>query len=541
MSASNWTTDFLNQLNSAEFFIVPARINPNAVVSTAFNGDPQSDKIMLWQIESRHWQLFSQYALEHNLRWAAGWAEHAETVFIVNACFEKEGIYVLLRTRINTNNPELPSQATVYPAANRSERHTQDLFGISFAGHPDNRRWTRHQAWGKHSYPLRKDFSVQGEPQAVTPPDMNYPFVKAFGAGVYEIPVGPVHAGIIEPGHFRFLAVGELILNLEERLGYVHKGIEKIAEGRTPDSLARLAGRISGDTTVGHCWAACRAMEQAAGITIPPRAALIRGILAERERVANHLGDMGAICNDVAFVFAQMQFTRLRELWLRTHASVFGHRLLMDRIVPGGVSCDLSETACTLIKQEMLQLKNELSEVMPAIDLNSSLEDRLYTAGYLSPETAAAFGTLGYVGRASDQDFDVRRDAPYSPYNQVTFKVALEDKGDIASRFWVRYKEINAALKLIDQFIAQLAEGDLLADWQTPPAGSEALGIVEGWRGEITTYVRFDSDNKIARFYPRDPSILNWPALEKLTLNNIVPDFPVCNKSLNGSYSGNDL
>jgi len=541
MSASNWTTDFLNQLNSAEFFIVPARINPNAVVSTAFNGDPQSDKIMLWQIESRHWQLFSQYALEHNLRWAAGWAEHAETVFIVNACFEKEGIYVLLRTRINTNNPELPSQATVYPAANRSERHTQDLFGISFAGHPDNRRWTRHQAWGKHSYPLRKDFSVQGEPQAVTPPDMNYPFVKAFGAGVYEIPVGPVHAGIIEPGHFRFLAVGELILNLEERLGYVHKGIEKIAEGRTPDSLARLAGRISGDTTVGHCWAACRAMEQAAGITIPPRAALIRGILAERERVANHLGDMGAICNDVAFVFAQMQFTRLRELWLRTHASVFGHRLLMDRIVPGGVSCDLSETACTLIKQEMLQLKNELSEVMPAIDLNSSLEDRLYTAGYLSPETAAAFGTLGYVGRASDQDFDVRRDAPYSPYDQVTFKVALEDKGDIASRFWVRYKEINAALKLIDQFIAQLAEGDLLADWQTPPAGSEALGIVEGWRGEITTYVRFDSDNKIARFYPRDPSILNWPALEKLTLNNIVPDFPVCNKSLNGSYSGNDL
>ena len=541
MSASNWTTDFLNQLNSAEFFIVPARINPNAVVSTAFNGDPQSDKIMLWQIESRHWQLFSQYALEHNLRWAAGWAEHAETVFIVNACFEKEGIYVLLRTRINTNNPELPSQATVYPAANRSERHTQDLFGISFAGHPDNRRWTRHQAWGKHSYPLRKDFSVQGEPQAVTPPDMNYPFVKAFGAGVYEIPVGPVHAGIIEPGHFRFLAVGELILNLEERLGYVHKGIEKIAEGRTPDSLARLAGRISGDTTVGHCWAACRAMEQAAGITIPPRAALIRGILAERERVANHLGDMGAICNDVAFVFAQMQFTRLRELWLRTHASVFGHRLLMDRIVPGGVICDLSETACTLIKQEMLQLKNELSEVMPAIDLNSSLEDRLYTAGYLSPETAAAFGTLGYVGRASGQDFDVRRDAPYSPYNQVTFKVALEDKGDIASRFWVRYKEINAALKLIDQFIAQLAEGDLLADWQTPPAGSEALGIVEGWRGEITTYVRFDSDNKIARFYPRDPSILNWPALEKLTLNNIVPDFPVCNKSLNGSYSGNDL
>jgi Ni,Fe-hydrogenase III large subunit len=337
------------------------------------------------------------------------------------------------------------------------------------------------------------------------------------------------------------LAVGELILNLEERLGYVHKGIEKIAEGRTPESLARLAGRVSGDTTVGHCWAACRAMEQAVGIEIPPRAALIRGILAERERVANHLGDMGAICNDVAFVFAQMQFTRLRELWLRTNASVFGHRLLMDRIVPGGVMCDLSDSSCALVKQDIVQLRKELSEIMPAIDLNSSLEDRLYTAGYLSPEIAAAFGTLGYVGRASGQDKDVRRDAPYAPYDQATFKVALEDQGDIASRFWVRYKEINAALKLIEQFIAQLAVGDILAEWEMPAEGSEGLGIVEGWRGEITTYVRFDADNKIARFYPRDPSILNWPALEKLTLNNIVPDFPVCNKSLNGSYSGNDL
>ena len=441
-----------------------------------------------------------------------------------------------------TAKPELPSQATVYPAANRSERHTQDMFGIHFVGHPDNRRWTRHQAWTKHSYPLRKDFPVQGEPETITPPDMDYPFVKAHGAGVYEIPVGPVHAGIIEPGHFRFQAVGELILNLEERLGYVHKGIEKIAEGRTPESLARLAGRVSGDTTVGHCWAACMAMEQAAGIEIPPRAALIRGILAERERVANHLGDMGAICNDVAFVFAQMQFTRLRELWLRTNAKVFGHRLLMDRIVPGGVMCDLSEASCALIKQDIVQLRKELSDIMPAIDLNSSLEDRLYTAGYLSPEIAAAFGTVGYVGRASGQDFDVRRDAPYAPYDQATFKVALEDQGDIASQVLGKIQGNQCGVKTHrSNLSAQLAAGDILAEWQMPPAGSEGLGIVEGWRGEITTYIRFDADNKIARFYPRDPSILNWPALEKLMLNNIVPDFPVCNKSLNGSYSGNDL
>ncbi|WP_019864519.1 hydrogenase large subunit [Methylovulum miyakonense] len=525
MSAANWTADFLGQLAANAITVEQTRL-PSA---------------SLWQIESRYWQQFATLAVGQDVRWVAGWAEHVGDRLFINACFEKQGVYVLSRAIVNAAKPELPSQATVYPAASRSERHTQDMFGVHFTGHPDHRRWTRHQAWAKHDYPLRKDFPVQGEPETVTPPDKDYQFVKAHGEGVYEIPVGPVHAGIIEPGHFRFQAVGELILNLEERLGYVHKGIEKIAEGRTPESLARLAGRVSGDTTVGHCWAACRAMEQAAGIEIPPRAALLRGILAERERVANHLGDMGAICNDVAFIFAHMQFSRLRELWLRTNAAVFGHRLLMDRIVPGGVVCDLSEADCALLEGEAVKLSKELSEIMPAIDLNSSLEDRLYTAGYLSPETAAALGTVGYVGRASGQDKDVRRDAPYPPYDQASFKVALEDQGDVASRFWVRYKEINASLKLIKQFMAQLAAGGTLAGWRTPPAGSEALSIIEGWRGETIAYVRFDADNKIARYYPRDPSILNWPALEKLVLNNIVPDFPVCNKSLNGSYSGNDL
>ncbi|MGZ8188357.1 MAG: NADH-quinone oxidoreductase subunit D-related protein, partial [Methylosarcina sp.] len=184
----------------------------------------------------------------------------------------------------------------------------------------------------------------------------------------------------------------------------------------------------------------------------------------------------------------------------------------------------------------------EMSEVVEALDSNTSLEDRLYTAGYLSPEIAAAYGVLGCVGRASGQGFDVRRDAPYPPYDQAKFKVPLETQGDIASRVWIRIKEIYASLKLIEQFVGRLPDtAGLIADWQVPQTGSEGLGIVEGWRGEIVAHIRFDADNKIARYYPRDPSILNWPALEKLVLNNIVPDFPVCNKSLNGSYSGSDL
>lgn len=537
--SSAWETEFLSSLAEAGI-AVEQETHPY---------------VLLWRIRSGHWHRFAEFAAQMNCRWVAGWAEAARfspghapeeetagNAFAVNACFEHQRTYLLIRTFIEEKEPNLPSQASIFAAASRSERHTQDMFGIHFTGHADNRPWIRHKAWPKHHYPLRKDFPVQGEPQEVTPPDLDYQFVKAYGAGVYEIPVGPVHAGIIEPGHFRFQAVGELILNLEERLGYVHKGIEKIAEGRTPDSLARLAGRVSGDTTVGHSWAACMAMEQAAEIQIPPKAALIRGILAERERVANHLGDIGAICNDVAFVFGQMQLTRLRELWLRSNAALFGHRLLMDKIIPGGVAVDIADEASQRMLKEIAELRVDFAEVVEALDSNTSLEDRLYTAGYLSSEIAAAYGTLGYVGRASGQNFDVRRHAPYPPYDQAKFKVPLETQGDIASRVWIRIKEINASLKLIEQFVNRLNEAvGLLNAWRVPLSGSEGLGIVEGWRGEIVAHIRFEGDNKIARYYPRDPSLLNWPALEKLVLNNIVPDFPVCNKSLNGSYSGNDL
>ena len=206
-----------------------------------------------------------------------------------------------------------------------------------------------------------------------------------------------------------------------------------------------------------------------------------------------------------------------------------------------GVSCDLSAEDCALILKDIKKLRKELSGIMPAIDFNLSLEDRLYTAGYLSPDIAHALGTVGYVARASGQSFDVRVHAPYPPYNSVTVRQACEDKGDIAARFWVRYKEINVSLHLIEDFIGQLSAGDISCAWQIPAKGSEGIGIVEGWRGEIISFIRFAQDNTIARFYPRDPSIMNWVALEKLVLNNIVPDFPVCNKSLNGSYSGNDL
>lgn len=493
------------------------------------------------EIDAEGWGRAAETACRFGCRWAGAWAEDGGDSFILSACLEKEGIYLILRTLVAADRPELPSHAPYYWAADRPERHIQDLFGIRFLDHPDPRRWIRHQAWDEKTYPLRKRVPAAGTPLEETPPDRDYPFLRAQGASVYEIPVGPVHASIIEPGHFRFQAVGETILHLEERLGYAHKGIEKIAEGRDPSGLARLAGRVSGDATVGHAFAACMAMERAAGIEIPPRAAYLRGLLAERERVINHLWDLGALCNDVGFAFGYYQFGRLRELWLRENRALFGHRLMMDRIVPGGVAVDLSPEAATRMRGAIDVLRKELDELLTILDANSSLEDRFLGAGVLPAETAAALGALGFVGRASGRSFDARRDAPYPPYDRLNVRVPLETQGDISSRFWVRYKELRAALRLIDQMLSGLPPGALCAPWRTPPERAAGFGVVEGWRGEILCYVRFDRGGRIGRYYPRDPSVINWPALEKIVLNNIVPDFPVCNKSVNGSYSGHDL
>ena len=516
-------------------------LSNRGVESQAISPSPLLPTQFLEIAKPGDWGKVASVAKDLAWRWVAGWAEDEGNLFSVSVCLELQGTYLVLRTRTDSGKPFLPSHAPYFVSANRPERHMRDMFGIKFTGHPDPRRWTRHQAWDSETYPLRHAFPKEGQSPGQTPPDKDYPFFKVEGHGVFEIPVGPVHAGIIEPGHFRFHAVGETLLNLEERLCYVHKGIEKIAEGRTAESLARLAGRVSGDTTVGHAFAACLAMERAAGLEVPLRASFIRGLLVELERVINHLWDMAAICNDVAFAFAYYQFGRLRELWLRDNQALFGHRLLMDRIVPGGVNVDVTLESSERITKSIKFLRQELSELVTIHDQNSSLEDRLVAAGHLRVEDAKTLGALGFVGRSSGQSFDVRKDAPYSPYDQLEVTVPVEDQGDVASRFWVRYKELWVALKLIEQLLEKMPDGEIATPWVSPPPDAEGLGLVEGWRGEILSYVRFGEDGRISRYYPRDPSIVNWPALEKLVLGNIVPDFPVCNKSVNGSYSGNDL
>jgi Ni,Fe-hydrogenase III large subunit len=528
MSRFEWLPGFLARLASEHVVVQDTDAQTLAPAQTL-------------RLDAEDWGKVARVAAAFGCRWAGVWADMTGTDFMIRACLAWRGDYLVLVTHIPVHLPVLASHTPHFAGANRMERHLQDLYGIALSDHPDGRRWTRHRAWPEDRFPLRTDFPASGEAPKRTAADSDYPFVRVLGSGVYQIPVGPVHAGIIEPGHFRFQAVGESVLRLEARLGYVHKGIEKIAVGRDAPALARLAGRVSGDSTVGHGWAACMAMERAAGITVPPCALYIRAILAERERVANHLGDIGAICNDVSFSFAHMQCSRLREDWLRINLSVFGHRLLMDRIVPGGVAHPLTPQAVELLRQQNHALRSELAVLTPMLEDDPSLEDRLVHTGVLSRADAQRLGVVGYVGKASGMDYDARRDHRYAPYDQLDVESPCLQEGDVAARVQIRIQELHQSLRLLDTLLRQLPEGATCVPWPATVSGGEGIGVVEGWRGEIISHVRFDESGRIARYFPRDPSWFSWPALEQLIHGNIVPDFPVCNKSVNGSYSGHDL
>ncbi|HBS52156.1 MAG TPA: Ni,Fe-hydrogenase III large subunit [Coxiellaceae bacterium] len=502
---------------------------------------PKIGIMPILSLEPNNWQKAASIAAKLNYRFVSMWAQDLNNIFELNIVLELHNSYLLLRALIDNNAPTIASFTPYFLAANLLERHTHDMFGINFSNHPDNRRWTRHLAWGADQFPLRKNFPVESLMTTPTPPDSNYPFTQIIGSGVCEVPVGPVHAGIIEPGHFRFQITGEDILKLEIRLGYTHKGIEKIAEGREVNSLIKLAGRVSGDSTAAHAWAACAALENAINLEIPNRALYIRAIICERERIANHLGDFASVCNDVAYTFAYYQLMRLKELWLRINAQIFGHRFMMDCITLGGVTTDLNSENCQALHKQISDFKLELDELIVIFEAHFGLHNRIKTTGILTAEQAASLGVLGYVGRASGHKFDLRHDVAYPPYDKFKIHVPVFNTGDVLARLRVRFQEILVALDLIDQLLNTLPSGAIHTPWVAPNKVVEGIGLIEGWRGEIITFVRLGDDNLVERYFPRDPSWFSWQALEQLIQNNIVPEFPVCNKSINGSYSGVDL
>ncbi|SCB44274.1 hydrogenase large subunit [Rhizobium multihospitium] len=425
-----------------------------------------------------------------------------------------------------------PSIAQYHPPALRLERTLRDLTGLEPEGLPDGRPWIDHGRWD-----LRFPLGQHGAPVS----EYSYAFLPVDGENLHQIPVGPVHAGIIEPGHFRFTANGETVIRLEERLGYVHKGIEALMAGVDLARGVQLAGRTSGDSSVAYAYAFSRAAEAALGLEVPPRAVWLRALMAELERLANHLGDIGAICNDAAFALMLAHCAVLREQVLRAAYAAFGHRLMRDRILPGGVAADLDGNA----KAGLRELHAELSRKFPALvelyDNTASLQDRTVGAGTVRNELAAQYGAGGFVGRAAGRSFDTRRNLAYPPYGELTFDVPLLSDGDVNARIWIRIREVEQSLSLIEQILGQLPGGPVLSDVSPVNESREGVALVEGFRGDILAWLRLMPEGRIERCHLRDPSWFQWPLLEAAIKDNIVADFPLCNKSFNCSYSGHDL
>ncbi|GAB4217941.1 MAG: NADH-quinone oxidoreductase subunit C [Rhodoferax sp.] len=442
----------------------------------------------------------------------------------------------------SANDATFPDLSDLFPCAARMARAARDLSGVQAQGLNDARPWLNHGTWAAEDPPLLRDPDA---PPAAPSDLRDYDFVRVEGDGVHEIPVGPVHAGIIEPGHFRFSVVGEKVLRLEQRLGYTHKGIEARMAMLAPLQAHRLAGRVSGDSTVAFAWAYCMALESACAATVPARAAWLRALALERERVANHLGDLGALGNDAAFAFALAQFSRLREDWLRLNKTVFGHRWLMDRVVPGGVSFDLTRAQRDQIDAQCVHMEAQVRELQRIFEAHAGLQDRLMTTGRVLPELASRLGLTGLAGRASSQTWDVRCDHPFAPYDSIGVVMASHHNGDVAARVAVRFDEVFESLRLIRHFVHDLPLGDVCLPLATPQGAARGAGWVEGWRGEIWVALELDdpldAPARIARCHLHDPSWQNWPVLEHAIMGNIVADFPLINKSFNLSYSGQDV
>ncbi len=407
-----------------------------------------------------------------------------------------------------------PSVGRVRPGAIRLERAIRDLHGIQADESPDARPWLDHSS-------------------------APYAFLPVEGDGMHQVPVGPVHAGITEPAHFRFHADGELIVRLEERLGYAHKGIEALALGRTPVEAATLAARVSGDATVAHALCYARAIEQALGVSVPARAMFVRALMAELERIANHFGDFAAICGDAAFALIQAQATIARERVLQASETTFGHRLMMDRVVPGGVAGDLPPDGPSRIQRLVDDSESVLAYLYRVYESKPSLLDRMVSTGVTLSELVHRFGAGGFVGRAAGRAVDVRKSPGYAPYDSLDFDVPLSLTADVHARLTVRIQEMRQSFRLIRQILERLPDGEIQTE--LPAARGEGVAMVESFRGDIFTYVRLDDAGRIARFHPRDPSWFQWPLLEAAVEGNIVADFPLIAKSLNCSVAGHDL
>ncbi|MTJ81154.1 MAG: hydrogenase expression protein HypE [Telmatospirillum sp.] len=481
-----------------------------------------------FQLDDRGWRDLTGQLAQSDWSLLGLWADGSE----VHAAFRDEETAEIAVASLATQDRRFPSLSAARPSAQRLERTIQDLFGLLADGLADSRPWLDHGRW-----PCRTPMAfTRGEASAGP---VAYPFLPVEGQSLHQIPVGPVHAGIIEPGHFRFTCAGETVVRLEERLGYTHKGVEALMAGRTLPEAARLAARVSGDSTVAYSIAFARAAEAAAGTEAPPRAQWMRALMAELERVANHLLDIGAICNDAAFPFMLARCTVLREQVLAANRTYLGHRLMMDRVIPGGVTVDVTREATAVYRGVVKDLRKRVTRLADLYDDLPTLQDRTVGTGVVSASLAHRFGVGGVGGGAASRGGDARKVPGYAPYDDLEFDVPVHPEGDVNARLWVRIEEIHASLGLIEQILDRIPGGPLARP--IPTRAGEGMALVEGFRGDILMWLRLSEVGRVVRCHPRDPSWFQWPLLEAAIEGNIVADFPLCNKSFNCSYSGVDL
>ncbi len=435
---------------------------------------------------------------------------------------------------------KFPSLTPLIHQASIHERKIASFFGLKPIGHPNLRPLILHEQWPESLYPLRKEFVWKSRPDPVSG---SFPFRHVHGEGIYEIPVGPVHAGIIEPGHFRFSVAGEEILHLEPRLGYSHKGIEKLFEILPLDQKIRLSERVSGDSSFSHSLAFCQTFEQLGSVLPSRRVQFIRVIYCELERIANHFGDIGAIMLDTGYNFGGSHGARLREVVMRLNEALSGSRFLRGINSIGGVTRDISNSLVAEAQHVVTSLRKDFSEVMALALQNSSLIERLKGTGILDYRIAKDHGIVGVAAKALGFAYDARKDHPYAAYDAFSVPIPSYHTGDVYARFRVRVDEVYASLDILEKALSHIPAGPICADILTHSLAPStyAVGIVEGWRGDIVYVVSTDANGLISRVDVRDPSFLNWTVLGHAGKGNMVPDFPLINKSFNLSYSGNDL
>jgi Ni,Fe-hydrogenase III large subunit len=453
----------------------------------------------------------------------------------VHALFAEEARREVLAASCPVEAGHYPALSPWRPGAAWYERMIADLWGHRADGGVDDRPWLDHGRW-PHTVPMAPRPGPPGPPPE-PPAFLPVPGAEE-GGELHQVPVGPIHAGIIEPGHFRFSCLGEAVVRMETRLGYTHKGTLTLMRGKSPRAAARYAARLSGDATVAHSIAFARAAEAAAETEAPPRAAALRAVMAEVERIAIHLGDIGAIINDAAFSLGLARFAYHREMVLRATAIAFGHRLMMDAVVPGGVAADIAPGGPEALRRALAAVTAELPSLARLQDDVASLADRLIATGVVPPGLAETYAAGGTVARAAGRDFDARRWPGYPPYDSLDFTVPVLPDGDVDARVRVRFAEIEQSMRIVQMLLAKLPEGAVSAP--LPPATGEGIGVAETFRGDAWHWLRLDH-GVIAAAFVRDPSWAHWPLLEAAVRDIVIADFPLCNRSFNAAYSGMDL